>query len=233
MGLFIKGKNLADYSKWKFSNKKISSMIDENQYSALGKIIDKSEVTPEIVKTSIFSNKASDLKRLNNNLSDEGRKKVQSVIIGDIADKASFTNPNGTKGFSPERFISEIEKKGNQIDVFFDPKDKASLEGLSRVLNATRGAGQAALNPLTGAQLTGVTSLGVLGSLTNSTLQGATLAAGIGLAGRGYESKMVRDLLVTLSKIKKNSPEEKLLINKIISMQASQLGAKENIKERK
>lgn len=233
MGSFIKGKNFADYSKWKFSNKKISSMIDENQYSALGKIIDKSEVTPEIVKTSIFSNKPSDLNRLNKNLSDEGRKKVQSVIIGDIADKASFTNPNGTKGFSPERFISEIEKKGNQIDVFFDPKDKASLQGLSRVLNATRGAGQAALNPLTGAQLTGVTSLGVLGSLTNSTLQGATLAAGIGLAGRGYESKMVRDLLVTLSKIKKNSPEEKLLINKIISMQASQLGAKENIKERK
>ena len=158
---------------------------------------------------------------------------MQSVIIGDISDKISFTKPDGTKAFSPERFISEINRKKDQIDVFFDPKDKASLEGLSRVLNATRGAGQAALNPLTGAQLTGVTSLGVLGSLTNSTLEGASVAAGIGLAGRGYESKMVRDLLVTLSKIKKNSPEEKLLINKIISMQAGQLAAKENIKENK
>ena len=208
-------------------------MIDENQSSALGKIINKGDVTPEIVKTSIFSKKYSDLNRLNQNLSPDGRKKVQSVIIGDISDKISFTKPDGTKAFSPERFISEINRKKDQIDVFFDPKDKASLEGLSRVLNATRGAGQAALNPLTGAQLTGVTSLGVLGSLTNSTLEGASVAAGIGLAGRGYESKMVRDLLVTLSKIKKNSPEEKLLINKIISMQAGQLAAKENIKENK
>ena len=233
MGNFIKNKSLGDYSKWKYSNKKISFMIDENQSSALGKIINKGDVTPEIVKTSIFSKKYSDLNRLNQNLSPDGRKKVQSVIIGDISDKISFTKPDGTKAFSPERFISEINRKKDQIDVFFDPKDKASLEGLSRVLNATRGAGQAALNPLTGAQLTGVTSLGVLGSLTNSTLEGASVAAGIGLAGRGYESKMVRDLLVTLSKIKKNSPEEKLLINKIISMQAGQLAAKENIKENK
>ena len=233
MGSFIKGKNLADYSKWKFSNKKISSMIDENQYSALGKIIDKSEVTPEIVKTSIFSKKPSDLNRLNQNLSPDGRKKVQSVIIGDISDKISFTKPDGTKGFSPEKFISEIDRKKDQIGVFFDPKDKASLEGLARVMNATRGAGQAALNPLTGMQLAGVTSLGVLGNITGTAAGGASLAAGIGLAGRAYESKMFRDMLITLSKIKKNSPEERLLINKIISMQTGQLAAKENIKERK
>jgi hypothetical protein len=232
MGSFIKGKNLADYSKWKFSNKKISSMIDENQYSALGKIIDKSEVTPEIVKTSIFSKKPSDLKRLNQNLSPDGRKKVQSVIIGDISDKISFTKPDGTKVFSPEKFISEIDRKKDQISVFFDPKDKASLEGLARVMNATRGAGQAALNPLTGMQLAGVTSLGVLGNLTGTAAGGASLATGIGLAGRAYESKPFRDLLLTLSKIKKNSSEERLLINKIISMQAGQLAAKENTKER-
>jgi hypothetical protein len=231
MGLFIKSKNLADYEKWQFANKKISKTIKEKELTALGKIILKNNVTPETIKTSIFSKKYSDLRRLNENLSPDGRKKVQSVIIGDIAEKTSFTNPNGTKGFSPEKFISELNRKKDQIDVFFDTKDKASLEGLSRVMNATRGAGQAALNPLTGMQLAGVTSLNVLGSATGTLAGSTALAAGIGLTGRAYESKMFRDFLVMLSKTKKNSSEEKLLINKIISMQTGQLAAKENIKE--
>lgn len=229
MGNFLKSQNPADYKKWKSGNEGLTILGDETKKTSLSRVINKGNVVPEAAKSLILSSKPSEVANINRYLEPAGRENAKKVIVEDLITRST---PKDSTFIDPDKFLQVVSQRQNQFKTFFSKQEQDALEGLTRALRATIEAGKYEKSrPWLQTLVSSAPFLGI--GVGVSTKAAAGAAAGVGLAGRVYESKMVRDLLITLSKIKKNSPEEKLLINKIISMQASQLGAKENIKERK
>jgi len=210
-----------DYLQWKSANEQLHGMADELNKGTLATILRTGEATPEVVQRLLFSSKPSDVAALYKNLSPEGRISAQAAILSRAAEGA-YTS--GTDNISPEKFLTQVQKLGGPLGIFFEGADKARIEGLARYLNLTRRASQANLNPQTGQQLLAPAMLSGSGAGLTSMLGGdpylgaaATAASGLGLGllSRAYESAPVRDALVKLSKAKAGSFDEGSLFKRI------------------
>ena len=197
MGDFIRQNGQRrDYERWTVANRRLSEEANEMQKQSLARVLKTGGATPEVVNNLLFSNKPSDVAALYRNLSPQGRATARQAIIARAAARA--TNA-GEEAVSPTRFANEVRDLGRSVGVFFNGGDLIRLQGLTRVLNATRRAGEANVFPTTGAQtylptlITG--GVGALGGVK-------ALAAGasIGLAARLYESPAVRNLLLQASR---------------------------------
>ena len=197
MGDFIRQNGQRrDYERWSVSNRRLSEEANELQNQALKRALRTGNATPEVVNNLLFSSKPSDVAALYRNLSPRGRAVARQAIIARAAARA--TNA-GEEVASPTRFANEVRDLGRSVGVFFNGDDLIRLQGLTRVLNATRRAGEANVFPTTGAQnylptlITG--GVGALGGVK-------ALAAGasVGLAARLYESPAVRNLLLQASR---------------------------------
>lgn len=197
MGDFIRQNGQRrDYDRWSVANRRLSEEANELQNQALKRALRTGNATPEVVNNLLFSSKPSDVAALYRNLSPRGRAAARQAIIARAATRA--TNA-GEGAASPTRFANEIRDLGRSVGVFFNGDDLTRLQGLTRVLNATRRAGEANVFPTTGAQnylttlITG--GVGALGGVK-------ALAAGasVGLAARLYESPAVRNLLLQASR---------------------------------
>jgi hypothetical protein len=188
----------------------------------------------------IYSKDKSVLEALNKNLTAKGRASVVTAIFQDIGKKV---------GDSPEKFISEmnrLEKSGDPFSVFLRKDDIQTIKGLTRVLEASKRAGEAALNPPTGQQLympvgiaTGAGMYGYLQNFFGGGGTGAALAAGtgitaLGLAGaaaRAYESPAIRNILMKLPTVKPGSVEEAALFKRLLEA-AQAVKPKDEVDER-
>lgn len=211
MSTFIRGNGQPqDIAKWTDANKRLSSMMGELKTSALKSAIEKGTDTPEAIRGILFSSKPSDVRLLYRNLSDAGRDNAKAALLAHAAEKATTNDV-----LSVERFVSQVDKLGPQFGIFFRGDDKRRIEGLTRVLGATRRGAEAGVLTNSGQQ--GVASLTAVGAgqLTGSALGGAAALGGAGLMARLYESPMVRGLLLRLPSTKVGSAEEAAILKRI------------------
>jgi len=182
------------HNRWKTANKELSAMAGELDKSVLKSALKTGEATPEAVRKLLFSQKTSDVKALYKGLSPDGRRNARTAIIQEIVKKTA----NADGFISPEKFVSQVKRQGRSIGVFFKAEEYQRMKGLTEVLNATRQAGQAALNPPTGVRNVPIIGAAVLTDLMGGAGAGLTSGASLGGAARLYEGKYVRDRLVRL-----------------------------------
>lgn len=215
----------SEFLKWQRANKVYADEATKLTKTKLKNILDKGDVTPEAVKSMLFSQKPSEVKALFNSLTPVGRANARSAIISNVVNNLS----KRAGGISPNTFASEVGKFGIQVNQFFKGKEKQQLNGLIKVLNATRRAQEAAVSTPTGQSLTGIAALAATAADWKMTLGiGSTL----GLSARIYESAPVRNALLRINSIPKGTAKyDEALKNAIQIMNASAQTAREAIKE--
>jgi hypothetical protein len=199
-----------DIAKWQDANKKLASMTGELKTAALKTALDRGTESPEAIRGLLFSSKPSDVRLLYRNLSDTGRANAQAALLAQAAEKATTNDV-----LSPEKFVAQIDKLGPQFGVFFKGDDKRRVEGLTRVLGATRRAAEAGVMTSSGQQAVPAVTALAAGQVTGSTLGSLAALTGAGAAARLYESPMVRNLLLRLPSTKVGSPEEAAILKRV------------------
>jgi hypothetical protein len=217
MGDFIRQNGQRrDYQRWSVANARLSEEAGELQKQALARVLKTGGATPEAVNNLLFSSKPSDVAALYRNLSPQGRATARQAIIARAAARATGA---GEEIVSPTRFANEVQKLSRSVGVFFTGDELARVQGLTRVLNATRRAAEAAALPPTGVQAflptAAISGMGALGGGLEGFVKGLFLSQGIGAAARVYESPAVRNLLLQASRTE--DPQRLLTIAKRIA----------------
>lgn len=212
MGTFIQqngGK--ADFNIWSKANAQLSAMAGELSDSAFKRVLNTAEMTPENVSKLLFSKKASDVQRVFSSLSPKGKQRAQAAILQRAFDGAISAD----KGLSVERFVNNLDRMSESVGVAFKGAERQRVEGLVKLLDATRRAAASQADPATGARLT----LPIIGTYLGQALGfGAAVGTlgGAGVLARVYESPAVRDLLVKFSKAPAGSKAEGDLYRRIL-----------------
>lgn len=226
MGEFIKSTGQRqDFNKWSVANKRLAEMMDELDSTALKSSLNKADIEPETVKKLLFSKSPSQIRLLYKNLTPAGRQRAQAAVMADAIEKAG-----GVDALSPERFLTDVKKRGDQIGVFFSGKDKAALDGLVKVLEITRRAGVANVSPPTGQNLVplglGGAAVSAAGSLvgqgTAALLGGTAMLGTAGGLARAYESPTVRNLLIKLNSAHGVKAQDAIAQQIVAAMRATQ-----------
>ena len=194
-------------------------MAGELGDNAFKRALQAAEMTPEKVANLLFSKNPSEIRRLYGSLSASGRTKAKAAIVSRALEKAVDGDD-----LSPAKFRNELERLSKPIGVIFDNADKASAEGLSRLLKATQRASVASAAPPTGVQNNLPILTAVLTDLMGGAGAGLTTAGAIGGAARLYEGATVRNLMISLSKTKPGSKAEGAVLGRIEKVLASQFG---------
>ena len=210
MGEFIKANGARrDFTKWSTANKRLSEMAGELGVASLKSVLKNGEATPESVKKLLFSQDASSIRRLYNQLSPDGRANARAAILHDVLEKSG-----GLENVSPRKFASNLDRRAKQVGIFFTGSDRRAMEGFSKLLKATQRADEAALAPPTGVQALPVVGGAVATDVLGGAGAGLLSVATIGGMARMYESKAMRPILLGLSRVKPGSAEEAALINR-------------------
>jgi hypothetical protein len=178
--------------------------------SRLKNVLDKGDMTPEVVRNMIYSNKPSENRILYDSLGTAGRNQVKAALIDDAANKALR---NGD--INPNAFGAELAKHDKKLDVFFKGDEREAISGLVRLMQVTRRAQSAADAPTT----TGATLLPYAAGAAALADFGATLTAAVtaGSLARIYESPGVRDLLLKLANTSAQSAAESRYVTSLVS----------------
>jgi hypothetical protein len=196
MGDFIKGAlGQSDFLKWKVANDRLASMAGDLKNTAMKRVLQSGEASPEVVRQMLFSNKPSDIARLYHSLTPEGQSRARTAILQEALGKAG-----GLQELSPEKFKTAIGKLGPQISVFFRDGDFEAVNGLARALKLTERAGTANVAPLTGVQTLPAAIVGLASIFTNSTAGLIGTVGTAGLMARAYESTGVQRALRALAR---------------------------------
>lgn len=209
MGAFIKGAAGPEAAaKWKGANDRLSAMAGELDNAKFKGILNNAETTPERAAELLFSKRPSDIRRLFENLSEQGKTKARAAIIHEAAKKSTADDV-----ISPDQFKKAMMAMDNATGVVFSKNDKTRIDGFVRLLEATQRAKIANTEVMTGARNTSfIAGLGLQQLFGNMTIP-ASVA--IGLMARGYESTAFRNLIMNLGKAKKGSPAEAAVGRKI------------------
>jgi hypothetical protein len=207
-----------DVTKWKVADKRLADLAGELDMSTLKSVLKRGDATPEVVGNMLFSKKPSEVSQLYASLTPAGRESARAAILARAAEKATAEVAEGTV-VSPDKFANEVKRLGTSIGVFFSGDDLKQVEGLTRVLNITKRASEAAVAPPTGVQAAIPVSAAALSSFFGGGLTGfiATLgtAGGVGVAARIYESAPIRNLLIKIPQTISGSPEEAALLKRL------------------
>ena len=206
-----------DVNKWLVANKKLHDLIGETQLSALKTAINKGETTPELLGRLLFSKDKSTVEALYRNLTPEGQSYGRSAIIADAAkgEKGKFATPN--------EFADNMRMRGTQKEVFFPGKYLEAVDGLTRVLEYTRRAGE--MKPGTGNMGFRATVMLPSAAYALSRVFGKGVEGFVGLAAAGglatggsllFESTAVRAILSSLPKLKPGSKEEEAALKSLV-----------------
>ncbi len=207
-----------DVTKWKVADKRLADLAGELDMSTLKSVLKRGDATPEVIGNMLFSKKPSEVSQLYASLTPAGRESARAAILARAAEKATADVAEGTV-ISPDKFANEVKRLGTSIGVFFTGDDLKQVEGLTRVLNITKRASEAAATPPTGVQAAIPVSAAALSSFFGGGLPGflATLgtAGGVGVAARIYESAPIRNLLIKIPQTVSGSPEEAALLKRL------------------
>lgn len=213
--------------RWSSANKKLSEMAGDLSDTAFKRVLQGADVTPERVSTLLFSKKPSETRRLFQSLSASGKNKARSAIVYEALRRSGGVDESGARlaeELSPQKFANAVDGLAKPMGVIFTEADVASANGLARLIQATQRASVAAANPPTGVQNTGLIGAGLLTDWFGGFGSAAMAAGTYGLAARMYESAPIRNMMISLSRTQPGSRQEAMLIERIESVAASQLG---------
>lgn len=189
---------------WRQSNATFADELGNVRDTELKRILNLGEATPEKILPIIKGGKRSELARLNKSLTPEGRTSARAAIVADALDESGFFRGD----INPDRLATALNKtkRKQAIDIFFDGKAKREIQGLSKLLDATKRAQQAAAAPPTGVQtIPLLTTAGVgAGVATDAVTTFGTVGTLAGIA-KAYESTAFRTLLLKIANSKKGS----------------------------
>ena len=189
-----------EFGKWQKANKVYGEEATKLTKTRLKNVLDKGDSTPESVQTMLFSQKPSEVKSLYRSLTPDGRKNARSAIISKVVTDLNKRAASG--GVTPNTFATSMNKLKLQTNEFFKGEEKKQLDGLLKVLDATRRAQDASVTTQTGQTvLGGGTLLAIFTDPITTIGAGGTLG---GLA-RLYESAPVRNALLRVDSIPKGS----------------------------
>lgn len=212
-------------AKWVQSNKLFSDGYRKAKDTEIKRLLSKGDGTPEVIANILKGGKTSELKRLSGLIGKEGNKNAQLSIIRDALTESGFF----TKGANPTTFLNALSKPTRQkaINVFFKGADKKQIEGIKRILDATRRAQEAPVSTATGQQLLAPVAVAAGAAVDAGVAFGAggTLAA----IARTYESAGMRNLLLRLGSTPKGSKAEQEILKKVTPFfnAAAQVGRSE------
>ncbi len=201
-------------AKWIRSNRTFADAYTRAKDTELRRVLKSGEATPENIMPILRGGKKSELVRLAKSMGEKGREAARKAIIQDALKESKFfevdANPN------PDVFANALNKASRQqaINVFFQGDGKQQIDGLTRLLDATRRAQQGSAVVKTGEQfipaaIASGTGIGLYAEpVTASAIVGTT--AGI---LKAYESRPFRNLLLKLSNTPKGSTAEKRILD--------------------
>ncbi|MCC4519062.1 lytic transglycosylase domain-containing protein [Enterobacter hormaechei] len=166
----------------------------------LKSVLQKGDLTPEVVNNMLFSNKKSEIQNLYRSVGQTGRAQMRNGIIGKAMEKS---------GGSPDQFLRQVNLMSNQTGIAFKGRDAAYLKGLKNYLESTKRAGQAGVNAPNGQQT--IPFIMGIGTVTNPALIG--VGGGYGLLARMYESEPARNAMLRLA----NTPRGSTAFEKALS----------------
>jgi hypothetical protein len=198
---------------WLESNRVFARELEATRNTELRRAFNSGNTTPEVILPILKGGKRSELERLNNALSPSGRQAARSAILYDaLAESGYFSDAANA---NPDRFATALGRQNRMqaVDIFFEGADKEALSGFTRLLNATRRAQQASVNPQTGQQLV---PFAIGGASVVEPLITALSVGTVSGIGRIYESAGMRNFLLKLNNTKAGSPQEMALIEATI-----------------
>lgn len=163
------------------------------------KALQSGKTTPEDVTKLVFSQSPAERSQLYRLLDDNGRQNARAAIVQRAVDKATDASGN----VSVEKFINEMHRNRKQAATFFRGENGKYLDGVMKYLNSTREAATGAASPLTGQLMAGPAALASL--LNPIAAKAVATGAGVGVAGRAYESRIVRNAMLKLANTPKGS----------------------------
>ncbi|BEN14562.1 DNA transfer protein [Serratia marcescens] len=164
----------------------------------LKNVLQKGELTPEVVNNLLFSSKPSEVKQLYGSLDARGRNAARASVIGKAYEKS---------GGSPDKFLNEVNRLSSQTGILFKGSDRQYLNGLTKYLDQTRRASRAGAVTPTGQELFQIAvpagvATDVIG--TGGVATGAALS--YGALARAYESRSFRNAMLKLANTKAGTP---------------------------
>jgi hypothetical protein len=220
IGNFIKSKaaltgDRRDFDKWMVANKRLADTANDFKNTSLKNVLLKGNIKPEEIQRLLFAGKPSEVQAIFSKLTPQGKANARAAVLAKAADDAGTTLAEGGAFISPDKFANSVQKMGNSVGVIFTGDDLKRIDGLTRYINSTKRAAQAAVVPQTGVQAVPF----IAGSFLTDILGGAgaatATALSVGGIARIYESAPVRNLLLQLSKTKANTPQEAALLQKL------------------
>ena len=190
-----------EYRQLKNADAAYGEMANTMKKSRIKNVLDKGDMTPEVARNMLFSNKPSEVRKLYEGLTNEGRENARATIITDIADRLS----RRASGLTPDSLATELSKQKEVLDVFFRGDRRKELNGFLKLLNATRRAqkAQGTFNVPTGQQA--IPYIVGAGSVVEP---GVAAAYGtVGALGRLYESPRVRSILSRMASAEPGSTQ--------------------------
>lgn len=201
-----KGLSPKDASAWRAGKADYAKMATHATQTRLKNVLNKGDLTPEVVNTIVYGQYGSDIARLYGKLDQKGKDMLRAAYISKIADKV---------GDSPQKMMTELGKlqkqaNGQVFKTVFGGKNGKEIEGMLSILDATKRASEA--NVVTKTGMTLAPLVRVIGNLKTG---GALLAGetGIGLMSRVYESPMARNALLRLANTKAGTPAYERALN--------------------
>lgn len=205
-------------AKWNQSNRMFANELDKVKRTELKRILQSGQSTPEKVMPLLKGGRPSELNRLYGSLDESGRTAAKSAIIQDALKESRFFNVDESP--NPNAFASAMNKPNRQqaVKVFFRGADKKELDGLTRLLNATRRAQDASVAPKTGELLT-LPAIGTAATagLLSSPAIAIPAALTASTLAKVYESKPFRTLMLKLQSSAPGSRIETGLLESALS----------------
>ncbi|MBE16511.1 MAG: putative DNA transfer protein [Prokaryotic dsDNA virus sp.] len=194
-----------ELKRWQAANSIYQQEAERLTKTRLKGVLDKAELRPEDALGLLFSTKRSEVKALYNALNSDGRAKARSAIIGRAMEKMG-------DDVSPSKFVKELGKMKDQLDVVFKPRERRELIGFKKLIEATQQAENATIATPTGMQNIPFIMGGAVGTQPMITIP--TLFSA-GMSARFYESKAVRNLLLRLSNEAVGTPKYQQIISQL------------------
>ena len=211
---------------WLASNRKFAAESDLTKRTELKRILDTGETTPEQVLNILSRGRPSELKRLHNSLTTKGKVNAQKALIQKALQDAKFFTPDAEP--NPDAFATVIGRPNfrKAANVFFEGESKARLDGVTRLLNATRRAQEATTKVRTGERLLAPAAgvAGALGVSANPLVGVPTVALGTALV-KAYDSRPFRNLMLKLKGSRPGSRQEAKLLEAASAIVAGGLPA--------
>jgi hypothetical protein len=205
-----------DVDKFMVANKRLSETASDMRNASLKSVLLKGDVKPEVIENLLFRGKPSEVRAVYSKLTPQGRATARAAILAKAGKDATVDVAEG-QVISPDKFANNVKKMGDSVGVFFSGDDLKRIEGLTRVLNITKRATQAAAAPATGVQAVPFLAADALLEFFGGRTGATVAAASVGGLARIYESAPVRNLLLQMAKTKPGSTEEAALAKRLLS----------------